>query len=63
MKNSLIEIIKETYMNVCEEGTHNYKKLKEKDFEIIAEDILDSDEFWNMLDMLILDELNINYEK
>ena len=58
----LSEIVKETYMNICEEGTHKYKKLREKDFQNIADNIIENDEFWNMLDNFILDELN-EYEK
>lgn len=54
----LKEIIKETYMNVCEEGTHKYKKLKESDFQDIAENIIEDDEFWNSIDYFILNELN-----
>ncbi len=57
----LKEIIKETYMNVCEEKSHKYKKLKDDDFENIAENIVENDEFWNCIDNFILDELQ-NYE-
>lgn len=61
MINALKEIIKETYMNVCEEGSHKYKKLSDKDYKTIAENVLETDEFWSILDGLILDEL-IKYE-
>lgn len=57
----LKKIIKETYMNVCEEKSHKYKKLKDDDFENIAENIIENDEFWNCIDSFILDELQ-NYE-
>lgn len=57
----LEEIIKETYMNVCEERPYKYKKLKDDDFENIAENIVENDEFWNCIDNFILDELQ-NYE-
>ena len=48
-------------MNVCEEKSHKYKKLKDDDFENIAENIVENDEFWNCIDNFILDELQ-NYE-
>lgn len=61
MLESLKNIIAETYMNVCEEGTHKYKKLKDEDFAEIANTILDYDDFWSMIDSFILDEL-MKYE-
>lgn len=62
MLESLKNIIAETYMNVCEEGTHKYKKLEDKDFLEIADRILDYDDFWSMLDNFICDELQ-KYEE
>jgi hypothetical protein len=62
MYKILIDIVEETYKNVCQEGTHKYKKLENKDFSKIAEDIIGYDDFWNMIDGFILDELK-KYEK
>lgn len=58
LENALIDIIEETYNNVCEEGTHKYKKLKEKDFKKIASRVIEDDEFWNTLDYITLEILS-----
>lgn len=58
----LKKIVQETYENVKEEGTHKYKDLGENDFLEIAQNIIDYDEFWDMLDGFIFDELR-KYEE
>ena len=61
MEEALKSIIKETYMNVCEEGCCTYKKIGDKEINSITENIIENDDFWSMLDSLIMDELS-NYE-
>lgn len=61
MEEALKSIIKETYMNACEEGFYTYKKIGDKEINSITENIIENDDFWNMLDNLIMDELS-NYE-
>lgn len=53
----LAEIIKETYLNLIQEDSHKYKHLEEEDFDEIAENIIEKDEFWDTIDSFILDEL------
>lgn len=62
MQNILKSIIKETYNNVKAEGSHKYLEVTDNDLSIIAENIISNDEFWNMLDSFILEELQ-NYEE
>lgn len=62
MEEILKSIIKETYNNVKAEGSHKYLEITDNDLNIIAENIVYSDEFWNMLDSFILEELQ-NYEE
>lgn len=62
MQNILKSIIKETYNNVKEEGSHKYLEVTDNDLNIIAENIISNDEFWDMLDSFILEELQ-NYEE
>ena len=59
-KIDLKNIVEETYTSLCYE--RKYKKLNDKDFEEIADTILDYDDFWSMLDNFICDELQ-KYEE
>ena len=62
MQEILKSIIKETYNNVKEEGSHNYLEITDNDLDIMAENIFCNDEFWNMIDSFILEELQ-DYEE
>lgn len=62
MQEILKSIIKETYNNVKEEGSHNYLEITDNDLDIMAENIVCNDEFWNMIDSFILEELQ-DYEE
>lgn len=62
MLESLQEIIKEAYMNFCEEGTHKYKKINDKDILDMANRILENEDFWGMIESFVCEEL-MKYEK
>lgn len=58
----LKSIIKETHMNLKEGSMYKYKDMTDEDYSKVAENIFENDEFWNMLDKFILEELQ-NYEE
>lgn len=56
-KKFLAQVIKEDYESLVENCAFKNKNLKQKDFEDIADKILDYDNFWEMLYEFIDGEL------
>lgn len=59
-KNCLNEIIEDIYK--CIKEDNNYSKFYKEDFNNIADEILNEDDFWDTLNNIIMKKLN-NYNK
>lgn len=58
METILEMLLKDTYDNLCEEGSHKFKNITEEDFSEMANNIVENDEFWNIIDEFMLEQIN-----
>ena len=58
METVLEMLLEDTYDNLCEEGSHKFKKLTEKDFNKMANNIIENGEFWDIIDEFMLEQIN-----